>query len=101
MATINDFKIVNQYSKKYFDFINYNGDIRDIDRKRFGFYLLVLECITGNANTDEVIDSIIDTEFCSVIYGINNNDYGIDAVYVDEERRIIQLFNFKFRESFR
>lgn len=100
MATINDFKIVNQYSKKYFDFINYNGDIRDIDRKRFGFYLLVLECITGNANTDEVIDSIIDTEFCSVIYGINNNDYGIDAVYVDEERRIIQLFNFKFRESF-
>lgn len=100
MATINDFKIVNQYSKKYFDFINYNGDIRDIDRKRFGFYLLVLECITGNANTDEVIDSIIDTEFCSVIYGINNNDYGIDAVYVDEERRIIQLFNFKFRENF-
>lgn len=100
MATINDFKIVNQYSKKYFDFLNYNGDIRDIDRKRFGFYLLVLECITGNANTDEVIDSIIDTEFCSVIYGINNNDYGIDAVYVDEERRIIQLFNFKFRENF-
>ncbi len=100
MATINDFKIVNQYSKKYFSFLNHSEEINETDKKRFGFYLLVLESITGNGNIDELLHCIIDTEFSRVLLGVKNNDYGIDAVYFNEEKKIIQLFNFKFKEKF-
>lgn len=101
VATINDFKIVNQYSKKYFNFLDVENGINENEQKRLGFYILALECITGNANVDELVDCIIDTEFTSLIKNERNNDYGIDAVYVDEDKRLIQLFNFKFRENYR
>lgn len=100
MATINDFKIVGQYSKKYYDLLGFKEDINEIEQRRFGFYLFVLECITNNSNIDELRECIIDTEFCSVIDAQKNNDYGIDAVYINEDTNTIQLFNFKYRESF-
>lgn len=62
--------------------------------------MLVLESITGNGNIDELLHCIIDTEFSRVLLGVKNNDYGIDAVYFNEEKKIIQLFNFKFKEKF-
>lgn len=100
MATINDFKIVGQYSNRYFDFLNLDKEINDIDKKRFGFYLFILECITNNNNMDELKDCIIDTEFCSVVNCEKNNDCGIDAVYINEDSNTIQVFNFKYRENF-
>lgn len=100
MATINDFKLIDKYSSEYFKHINTDKIISDKDHKRLGFYLLILECITGNPNLDELQSSIIDTEFCSLVYNEQNNDYGIDAVYIDEEQMTIKLFNFKFHEKF-
>lgn len=101
MATINDFKLINQYSKEYFKNIKTNNTISESEHRRLGFYLLVLECITGNTNYDELQNSIIDTEFCSLVYSEKNNDLGVDAVYIDEDARVIKLFNFKFGESFK
>lgn len=101
MATINDFKLINKYAKEYFKYIKTPQLIDEKEHKRLGFYLLILECITGNTNYDELQNSIIDTEFCSLVYNEKNNDFGIDAIYIDNEDNIIKLFNFKFREAFK
>ena len=92
--------MVNKYSKDYFKNIKTNNKINESQYKRLGFYLLILECVTGNPNLDDLQDSIIDTEFCKLVYNKINNDYGIDAVYIDEENHTIKLFNCKFREKF-
>ncbi|NLZ96557.1 MAG: AIPR family protein [Candidatus Magasanikbacteria bacterium] len=100
MATINDFKIVGQYSEKYYKLLKLDKDVKEIEKRRLGFYLFILECITNNANIEELKNCIIDTEFCSIVENKRNSDSGIDAVYINEERNIIQLFNFKYREKF-
>ena len=99
MATLNDFKVIKSYSKKYFKFLNIkHGD--ETTQARLGFYLFALECITGEADTDRLKKMINDTEFLKIVEKINNNDLGIDAVYVDDEQKNIVLFNFKYRENF-
>lgn len=100
---INDFKLVNLYSKKYFEYIklsNKNKEISDINKKRLGFYLLILEAVTGNSDTDELQNAIIDKDYCNIVNEIENDDYGVDAVYIDEDNKKILLFNFKYRETF-
>ena len=100
---INDFKLVNLYSKKYFEYIklsNKNKELSDINKKRLGFYLLILEAVTGNSDIDELQNSIIDKDYCHIVNEIENDDYGIDAVYIDEDNKKILLFNFKYRETF-
>lgn len=100
---INDFKLINLYSKKYFEYIklsNKNKEISDINKKRLGFYLLILEAVTGNSDTDELQKAIIDKDYCNIVNEIENDDYGVDAVYIDEDNKKILLFNFKYRETF-
>ena len=106
MANINDFKLVNQKSMQYFDLltneIKFNFEkFSDKDKERYGFYLFVLESITGIKDILDLIDLITDTEFNSKINGIKVNDFGVDAVFIDEEKTTVNLFNFKFRESFK
>src|SRR5699024_2227668 len=36
-----------------------------------------------------------------MVFREKNNDLGIDAVNINEDEHIIQLFNFKFRNSFK
>ena len=103
ILNINDFKLVNLYSKKYFEYIklsNKNKEISDINKKRLGFYLLILEAVTGNSDTDELQNAIIDKDYCNIVNEIENDDYGVDAVYIDEDNKKILLFNFKYRETF-
>ena len=103
MATVNDFKLVNIYCNKIYEQItriNTTSPISEANKKRLGFYMLVLKLITGNNDIDELQDLVIDTDYCNLIYGIKNNDYGIDAFYIDEDTNRILLFNFKFREKF-
>ena len=100
---INDFKLVNLYSKKYFEYIklsNKKKEISDINKKRLGFYLLILEAVTGNSDTDELQNAIIDKDYCNIVNEIENDDYGVDVVYIDEDNKKILLFNFKYRETF-
>jgi hypothetical protein len=103
ILNINDFKLINLYSKKYFEYIklsNKNKEISDINKKRLGFYLLILEAVTGNSDTDELQKAIIDKDYCNIVNEIENDDYGVDAVYIDEDNKKILLFNFKYRETF-
>src|SRR5690625_1363562 len=101
MANINDFKIVKNHSKKYFKYLDLKKDARDIEKAKFGFYLFALECITNIKEVDRLKEMINDTEFCSFVFDQRNNDLGIDAVYIDEENKVINLFNFKYRENFK
>lgn len=103
--SINDFKIVNQKSKKYFDLltneIKPKGVIKkEKDQERFGFYFFVLENLTGIKDFSDLLDIITDSNFCNRFFGENFDDLGIDAVNIDEGNNTIQLFNFKFREDF-
>lgn len=103
MATINDFKLVNLYSTELLGRIIGSERLENVsgsNRKRFGFYYLILQLTTGNANPDELEKMIIDTDYCKNMHNIKNNDYGIDAVYLDEDSNRIILYNFKFRENF-
>lgn len=70
-------------------------------KRRYGFYLLILAHITQIIDPDILSECIIDTAFNKLFFDTGNNDYGIDAVYIDEELKCINLFNFKFRETFK
>ncbi|EGO9794982.1 hypothetical protein IGK80_002701 [Enterococcus sp. DIV0609] len=101
MANINDFKTVNMKSKKYSEFLKLTPEQMEKNGSRFGFYLLALECITNVKEISDLVDMVIDTDFRSIVYKQKNNDLGVDAVNIDEEERKIQLFNFKYRDSFK
>lgn len=100
MANLNDFKNVTMRSKKYAEYLQLESSQMEKNAARFGFYLLVLECITNVKEIDDLTKMIIDTEFMSIQYNKKNNDLGVDAVNIDDEEKKIQLFNFKFRERF-
>lgn len=100
MGTINDFKIVKQYAKKYAEFLNLKKSVNEDNLYRLGFYHLILECVTNVKDIEESSKMIIDTEYQSLVYGNKNNDLGIDAVYINDDEKIIQLFNFKYRNNF-
>ncbi|KXY31499.1 hypothetical protein AT269_02255 [Bacillus cereus] len=107
MANINDFKIVKVKSRKMYDYLNLrhinNSLISDIEKERIGFYHLILENITGIIDTDDLSYEIIDTQYNRVVTGLEVDDLGIDAVNIieNEDKEIdIQLFNFKYRQSF-
>lgn len=101
MASINDYKMIRKISLEYFKFLDTNlNNLEDNDKARLGFYLFILECITGNKSIDELKYDIIDTHFRKIIFKEDNNDLGVDAVYIDDEARKIMLFNFKYRDKF-
>jgi hypothetical protein len=105
MASINDFKLVNVKSKKYFDlfakvFDNDFIDLDEIKKIRFGFYFFMLENITDKRDLFDIVDLITDTEFNSHVFNDKSEDYGIDAIFINEDDFTINLFNFKFREKF-
>ncbi|MCR1927655.1 AIPR family protein [Enterococcus gallinarum] len=100
MAVLNDFKNVKMRSKKYYEYLNLKKEQPEDNKARLGFYLLGLECITQVKEISDLTDMIIDTEFRSIVFNQKNNDLGVDAVNIDEEEGIIQLFNFKYREKF-
>lgn len=105
MATVNDFKLVKLLSKNMYPYIpNMSEDIeKDVDKERLGFYHLILEKITGITDANEIQEIIQDKEYISIVNGEKEDDFGIDAVYIDKERvpeKEIMLFNFKYRNTF-
>lgn len=100
MGNLNDFKSIVNISEKYSKFLDLSAEQIGSNKARYGFYLLVLEYITGIIDIPELKSMIIDTEFSKTVFGEKNNDLGIDAVNINEDEKIIQLFNFKFREKF-
>lgn len=108
MANINHFKILKKMSIKSFEQIkNYSPNYADITddtaKARFGFYLLMLENITGVQDTSNILDMILDADFNSTLFNVKANDSGIDAYYIEKnggDDNVIHLFNFKYREKF-
>ena len=108
-ANINDFKLLNIKCQKSFDnFVKAERIDRSIvshldltQKARYGFYFFILEMNTGNSDYSELAEMITDTEFNGTFYDDRENDEGIDAVYLDEERKVIQLYSFKYRANFK
>lgn len=97
MATLNDYKLVKNISKKYFNRLEVDLDIDDNQKSRLGFYPFVLSCITEITDIEKLKEFIIDTEFRKKVFNQGNNDLGIDAYFIDEDNKRIFLFNFKYR----
>ncbi len=106
MANINDYKIVSQKSQKYFDLLVKEKDITKSfsDQKqseRLGFYLFILEFLTSKKDINDLVELITDTDFNKLLFDKTNDDFGVDAIYIDEDKNQIKLFNFKYREKFK
>ncbi|MEY1581369.1 AIPR family protein [Providencia manganoxydans] len=106
MASINDYKILNKKCYKQFEILNniLNLDvdkITDANRYRFGFYLFFLDFISDGADSIDLVECITDTDFNKIIFNDRFDDYGIDAIYINEEDRTINLCNFKYRENYK
>lgn len=105
MANINDYKILNKVSGKYFDILendlNQKIDLKkEVEKFRFGFYLYILESICGIKDTNDLVKLITDQDFNKTINSKGEEDHGVDAIFIDDEEKYINLFNFKFREKF-
>lgn len=99
-------KIIKNKSKQYADLLlkEYNKAIKfenDAEKERLGFYLLILENITGLKDVPDLVDLICDTKFNKKLFGTHEDDCGIDAIYINEEENSINIFNFKYRESYK
>lgn len=105
MATQNDFKRLNQKCLKYFNLAKIEGAIPSnlvVDeetQKRFGFYYLVLQNILEIDDFSSITDIITDQDFNTKLFQQTYQDEGIDAIYIDEEVKRINLFNFKYRSQ--
>ena len=103
MATQNDFKRLNLKCLRYFELAKTEGavpsgiNIDEENKKRFGFYYLVLHNILGIDDFSSITDIITDQDFNAKLFHKAYNDEGIDAVYIDEDNKCICLFNFKYR----
>lgn len=107
-VNINDFKLLNLQSKHFFELFAQAESIdnsilsrlTEVQKYRYGFYFYILEMITEVSDLSDIAEMITDTEFNSAFYGDRSNDEGIDAVYINDEKNVIQLFSFKYREKF-
>lgn len=105
MANINDFKLLNAKCLKYFTLLKKELSLSDnefdqISKKRFGFYIFMLENLCNIRDLSDLIPLITDKEFNLKLLDNNINDSGLDAIFIDRENLEILFFNFKFREKF-
>ncbi len=105
MALINDFKILQNRCIKYYEMLNKEVPLHypqenPPHKARIGFYLFMLENICNVKDIHDQLDLITDLEFNKCLYGKGEDDWGVDAVHIDYEDRVIRLFNFKYREKF-
>lgn len=105
MAKLNDFKLLNIKSENYFNILETElGKKLNVPsekhKQRFGFYIFILESICNIKDTFDILDLITDQEFNTIIFDNKEDDFGVDAIYIDEENNYINFFNFKFREKF-
>lgn len=106
MANINDFKLLATKCKAYYNFLELDLGRTlpvqsSIQKERIGFYLLMLESICDIKDVSDMLNLIVDEEFNGILFNNKYEDYGIDAIYIDEDSKYINLFNFKYREKFK
>lgn len=97
-----DYQLIEKKSIDKFENLGLkNIKLLNKEKARFGFYYLAIELITGIHDDTEITKMIIDTDFMTKIYHKKNIDYGVDAVYIDDDKNEILLFNFKYRDKFK
>lgn len=105
MASLNDFKLLNSKCRAYFQILEKEleqdfSTLPDKQKERFGFYIFILESICDIKDTMDIVNLITDQDFNSIIFNQKDEDFGVDAIYIDEESNYINFFNFKFRDKF-
>lgn len=104
MATLNDYKLLEQKCIRIFEMLNIEElntrSFSTKDKARFGFYYYVIQNFTSFSELDDITDCICDTDFNARIFDNPQVDEGIDAVCIDEEQKEISIFNFKYRDTF-
>ena len=109
MANLNDFKIlkikcINQYNLALNSIKSLGGveppRLADSQKERFGFYYVILQNYSGLSDYDDITEAICDTDFNAKFFNSPIDDQGIDAVVINDEEQEIDLFNFKYRDTF-
>lgn len=96
-----DYDLVEKISLKYAEKIQIKDqNLNTKEKARLGFYYLGLSLILGIQEISELSEFIIDSSYQSKVNGKNNDDFGIDAVSIDSETKVISLLSFKYREKF-
>lgn len=101
MATAQDHQLIANKSLDYYANTGHEASYSTKERERFGFYFLGIDAVVGPLDLDVISNSIIDTDFCKKVLGIDNSDYGVDAITIDRENLVVNFYNFKYREDFR
>lgn len=101
--TVVDFNLVKQRSKFLFDrYVTlYQKELIVPENKkpRLGFYFLWLSSF-HNLSLEQCEKIIIDGDFRKTLDKKGNDDLGVDAVYIDEEKKTVYLYQFKYREQY-
>ncbi|EPH5490715.1 AIPR family protein [Vibrio vulnificus] len=105
MANRNDYIILNKKLDRYAKILEDNTGVDlgndEVDRRRFGFYIYILEQVCNESDVCTLADAVIDTEFNRKVFERSINDCGVDAIFINEEAKELRLFNFKYRRSFK
>lgn len=107
MATRNDFILLEQKCIQHYQFAlpylnnSHNLNFTDDEKARFGFYYFIIKMYTELSEYKDITKIITDTDFNAKFFNTPDVDEGIDAIYIDEENKLIQLFNFKYRPTFK
>lgn len=108
MANINDYKILHKSCinifkdvNRYVTFVpNKFDQLSDEAKARYGFYYFVLQNIVGVDDYNNIDSVICDSEYNATLHNEKFDDCGIDSIYIDEDNKRINFFNFKYRNSF-
>lgn len=108
MATRNDYLLLEQKCLRHYQlalpYLQSKKGKQEFPKEmqaRFGFYYFILKMYTELSEYSDITKIITDTDFNAKFYDKPDSDEGIDAVFVDEENKHIQLFNFKYRCPFK
>jgi hypothetical protein len=104
MVNRNDFKLLRIKSINYYKEVERSLNLKIDDEKeqaRIGFYFFIIDVLFGINELVEAEEFITDTNFNKLVYGDNFDDGGIDAVYIDNDDKVVNLFNFKYRDGFK
>lgn len=105
MATIHDYIILNKKLDKYFkvlkDNLGLDISVNGNEKRRIGFYIYILEHVCNETDVTALADLIIDTSFNRIVFERHVDDCGMDAVFIDDDRKVVKLFNFKYRTNFK
>jgi hypothetical protein len=91
-----DYSLIKIATKKQTDVY---GAIYNFSETSIGFQFLVLSSIFKRQE-DEIINDITDSVFLQKLEGVDSGpDRGVDALIIDNEERVIHIFNFKYTEK--